>query len=434
MNFMYCKKCGNEIPSGSKFCPNCGAKQLEKVSSSNVSILGFVKRHEILLLIYLAWFIWHFILYRSADNIIGGDTFDVFDNGVDISYGFYPYNNSIANILAGKGYYLSFFDNVNVYDESEFVFYTVLLPILLFIIFKCFSGIKKYKQSKNFVFMNKKQSQKNIKESHESLKENSEEKETSNDDLEAADLVKTDIINGDCELENTKEQDNDIDSQSQDDSNQDGLVCEDAKNTVKKLPLLSRFLGSLIDKVILLVLFVIVSFAVKPWGATIELGTYIGIRNTAPDIYEYLDKGAMEKYETDTRPAYRLAVSEAKPPYMGYTLDLDKKITFSFILLNMLYYILLESIISASLGKKMLGGVLCDVFDDKIGYGKALVRGFWLGVLMAGLYYILHLLGGLTNTTVVVVFFLLLDIPVLFTKRSLLDICTGTTYLKKNKK
>ena len=37
----------------------------------------------------------------------------------------------------------------------------------------------------------------------------------------------------------------------------------------------------------------------------------------------------------------------------------------------------------------------------------------------------------LSNTVVVVIFFLAMDLPVLFTKRSLLDICTGTTYILK---
>lgn len=433
---MYCKKCGNEIPSGSKFCPNCGAKLSENVSLKKVSILEFVKRHDLLLLIYLAWFIIHLILLLSADNYADRGEYS-FGMPIYAGYGFYPYNNSITNILAGKGYYLSFFENIDVYDITEFIFYTILFPILLLIFFKYFSGIskrikKKKVQSKNLFFLNKKQSQNNITESNEALIDKSAEEDFFNDNSEPADLVQNDIVKDRCDTNEVKELDNGIESQNE--KVQADLTYNNAENTVEKLPLLSRFCGSLIDKVILLALFVIVSFAVKPWGATIELGTYIGMRNTAPDIYEYLDKGAMEKYETDTRPAYRLAVSETKPPYMGYTLDLDKKITFSFILLNILYYILFESILSASLGKILFGGVLCDVFDDKIGYGKALARGFGLGVLMVGLYYILHLFGGLTNTTVVVVFFLLLDIPVLFTKRSLLDICTGTTYLKKNKK
>ena len=58
-------------------------------------------------------------------------------------------------------------------------------------------------------------------------------------------------------------------------------------------------------------------------------------------------------------------------------------------------------------------------------------RGLCGGALMAGTYFLLHLQGGLTNTVVVVVFFLLLDLPVLFTKKSLLDLCTGTTYAKR---
>lgn len=105
-------------------------------------------------------------------------------------------------------------------------------------------------------------------------------------------------------------------------------------------------------------------------------------------------------------------------------------ITFTFILLNLIYYILFESIMSASPGKRMLGGVLLDSADDKIDFGKALIRGLCGGALMAGTYYLFHIAGMLTNTMTVVIFFLVMDLPVLFTKRSLLDICTGTTYSK----
>ena len=240
MNFMYCKKCGNKIPSGSKFCPNCGAKQSESVS-------------------------------------------------------------------------------------------------------------------------------------FESLKDESVKEDSSNDNSEAADLVKTDIINGDCELENTKEQDNDIDSQSQNEYNQDDLTCNDSENIVKKMPILSRFFGSIIDKIIVFYLFVIC---------------------------------------------------------YGITVNLYNSIVLPFLLANLIYYILFESMLSASFGKFLVGGVLCDIFDDKVGYEKALARGVYLSVFIIVLNFILHFLCGLKYITVLVVFFLLLDIPVLFTKRSLLDICTGTTYLK----
>ena len=105
-------------------------------------------------------------------------------------------------------------------------------------------------------------------------------------------------------------------------------------------------------------------------------------------------------------------------------------IVLPFLLANLIYYILFESMLSASFGKFLVGGVLCDIFDDKVGYEKALVRGVYLSVFIIVLNFILHSLCGLKYITVLVVFFLLLDIPVLFTKRSLLDICTGTTYLK----
>ena len=79
----------------------------------------------------------------------------------------------------------------------------------------------------------------------------------------------------------------------------------------------------------------------------------------------------------------------------------------------------------------MLGGVLLDSADDKIGFGKALLRAICGGVLMSGVYFLFHFLMGLSNYVVIFVFFLLLDLPVFFTKRSLIDICTGTTYAKR---
>ena len=140
--------------------------------------------------------------------------------------------------------------------------------------------------------------------------------------------------------------------------------------------------------------------------------------------YGTLNEGIAEYFQHGVR-------SEMGPPHIGSTLELDKSITFAFIILNMVFYILFESILSASPGKRMFKGIILDSADDKIGFSKAFARGLFGGALMAGTYILLHLVGGQTNIVVVIVFFLLLDLPVLFTKKSLLDLCTGTTYAKR---
>ena len=46
-------------------------------------------------------------------------------------------------------------------------------------------------------------------------------------------------------------------------------------------------------------------------------------------------------------------------------------------------------------------------------------------------YFLLHLAMGLHLFVVFCLFFLCMDLPVLFVKRSLLDICTRTYYVKR---
>ena len=75
---------------------------------------------------------------------------------------------------------------------------------------------------------------------------------------------------------------------------------------------------------------------------------------------------------------------------------------------------------------------LTDPAEIKIDVEKAAVRGLSCGAMMGGLYCLIHLLFGFSNSIVVFMFFLLLDLPVLFTKKSLLDLLTGTKYVKRN--
>jgi uncharacterized RDD family membrane protein YckC len=175
------------------------------------------------------------------------------------------------------------------------------------------------------------------------------------------------------------------------------------------MPLSRRFLGSMIDKIVLLVLFFLTSI-INPLLKSGDLGGYIAILNKSPYDYRIYEQLGITTYGFEA---------------------LDSRVTFSFILFNILYYVLFESIKKASLGKNFLGGVLIDKSSDVIDFGKALSRGLWGGFMMISFYFLFHLAMGLNLYIVFCLFFLIMDLPVFFTKRSLLDICTRTFYVKR---
>lgn len=437
---MYCRYCGKELPNDSNFCPNSGAKQKESVSGHKARLPQFINEHKKVSYAYLVWVLVHIALFLFSSPKGHQDGFDY-----DLSYGFYPYNESIGGILDGQYYNFSLFDNIDVYDFSEFFFYTILVPAVLFGMVKCFPYIspffKKLKDRyQNWQGLNAKKRdeyQANISAYKAQHKEETivELVQISPvvEEVAALEQQEPKLTSEDTDIKEESGSDTDVLQQEVQPQNEASLV--ETEKEVKKMPLLTRFVGSIIDKIFILIIFVVGFTAISPYGAPGKMGTYIGLRNTPLDLYEYIDKSQMNSYGT-----YNDGVSQYyqdmerlanDPPHIGSTLELDMSITFTFILLNLLFYIIFESILSASPGKRMLGGVILDSADDKISFGKALTRGLCGGALMAGTYFLLHLQGGLTNTVVVVVFFLLLDLPVLFTKKSLLDLCTGTTYAKR---
>lgn len=425
---MYCRYCGKELPNDSNFCPNCGEKQKNESSVRQSSLEHFLKEHKKLLYANLAWLLLHLTLFLSSAK-----------NNPD---GFYPWNKSIRYLLGdGSYYHFSLLDEYNVYDFSEFFFYTIVFPIAIFGIIRLYPmvlpSLRKWKDNyKYWQESNAKKSEENIVSYKTQHKE-----ESSNESVQIAPVVEEVAIPTQQELKVANEETNikgksgsDTDILQQEVQPQDEVSLAEAKEQVRKMPLLSRVVGSIIDKVLILVIFVVGFIALSPYGAPSKIGTYIGLLNTPLNLYEYIDKYQMNNYGTYYEGVSRgyqdLARLESDPPHIGSTIELDKSITFTFILLNVLFYIIFESILSASPGKRMLGGVILDSADDKIGFENALIRGLFGGTLMAGAYFLLHLQGGLTNIVVVFVFFLLLDLPVLFTKKSLLDLCTGTTYVK----
>ena len=208
---------------------------------------------------------------------------------------------------------------------------------------------------------------------------------------------------------------------------------ESCLNQGEAMPLFGRFVGSMIDKVFILVAFLVIFIAIDPYGSAGKLGTYRGMMNASPVNYDYIDRAAMNRYDTyksSTRQYHQEEIPVDRP-HIGSTLELDLSITFSFIFLNLLYYILSEAIISASLGKRMLGGVLLDGSNVQIDIGKVLLRALCGGALMSIIVFLFRFVMLLNYYIVIVVFFLILDIPVLISNRSLIDILTGTKYSKR---
>ncbi len=125
---MYCKKCGKKIDDDALFCQFCGAPQDSNngTKSENIDLVQRIKiifnleslseKQKIWIGLYIVWFILNIIFvlvkYREwADNY------------------FFPF--------AQQGGH-SYFDLI-YYDMSEFVVYVLLIPLLIY-------GIYRYKR------------------------------------------------------------------------------------------------------------------------------------------------------------------------------------------------------------------------------------------------------------------------------------------------
>lgn len=406
---MYCKYCGKELSNDSNYCPNCGKKQ-KKLSDNKSYITSFISTHKRLLWIYFVWVLVHVALYLSSSPL------------KTYSDGFYPFDVPIRNVLNGERYYLSIIDNVDVYDVSELFFYTTLFPLIILGLVKCKPFILR--------FLNK------IKDRHKRKKEVDIKKKEATVYTQNKILDINVLTTIDTGQDNINEKMNKTEDTFSLDSNiepQQDVTDEDEK--VEPMPLTKRFIGSIIDKILLITILTVGSIALNPFGAPSKLGGYVGILNASPNNYEYIDQALINSYGT-----YYEGVSKGyqdlerlanDPPHIGTVMELDISITFTFIFLNLIYYFLFESILSASLGKRMAGGILLDYADEKISITKAFVRSLYSGILMVGSVYVLHFLLGLSYYIVIALFFLLMDGPILFTKKSLLDLCTNTRYIKR---
>ena len=137
---MYCKHCGKEIADDSKFCQHCGGKQEDSFASptnNEVRSEEPKKQEKVIEIptiktnlsdnqkkwigIYVAWALLNFIFIFIKGTYDGSNRY------------FFPFQASGGNTW-----------DLEYYDFSEFLVYAILLPLIVFFIYKYKEKISKY--------------------------------------------------------------------------------------------------------------------------------------------------------------------------------------------------------------------------------------------------------------------------------------------------
>lgn len=168
-----------------------------------------------------------------------------------------------------------------------------------------------------------------------------------------------------------------------------------------------RIIASIIDKAIIILLFGIASLLIIGiYSAPGELGAYSAILGMSPEAYEYSNQYNMH--------------------------EIDFNFTCIFVFTNILYYTLFECLLGASLGKRVLGGVLINSKKEKIVFSNVLARNAIL-LLMILLAIACRWIFNTSYWVVIISFFLIMDLPIFFseTSQSLIDRFSSTYLVKR---
>lgn len=110
-NIIYCKYCGTRLDANSVFCKKCGKKLDDSYSKDLVSSSGLVsaiKQHSTISLFSIIWILFNLCLLTTHTS----------KNAMNVLY---PFNSS------GKLKFSS-----DYYDGSDFIFYVIILPLIIY--------------------------------------------------------------------------------------------------------------------------------------------------------------------------------------------------------------------------------------------------------------------------------------------------------------
>lgn len=204
---------------------------------------------------------------------------------------------------------------------------------------------------------------------------------------------------------------------------------------MKTFPLWKRAITSLLDKVIIFVIFLatIFTFVYSKYTAPGKLGTYSYLITVSPSTYAITDRGREVREANQGAYQYQGISTEyldresEELNEIGYesSRDVFLKITICFLLVNLVYYLVCNLIFGTSLFNRIFGARLVDDKGNLLTDEKVYLRMAIFAMILA-LTLGLHFLLNLPYLWVCAIMALIYEAPVFFKKQNLLD------YLCKN--
>lgn len=193
-----------------------------------------------------------------------------------------------------------------------------------------------------------------------------------------------------------------------------------------------RLMGTIIDKIAILSIFILFLFGLFcfNYDSLCDMRVYGELFHMTPKMIHEMAIG----YIMDDYP-YNSTISQHQfeiDEFFSYLLGTELKITYLFVLIYIIYYYWLENTLGVSFGKYLFRLKLVNipyVSGKKIATFKVFMRALSLFVLIS-MIIVLRWIIGFNYYVVIVLFFLLLDLPVLIWNKSLQNIvsCTRLVY------